>query len=405
MREGGVETRGERMLAMRKARMAAAPPILRGGFRPFFLLGAAWAVVALFVWLTVFFHGLPLPSAFNSLAWHRHEMLFGFVGAVIAGFLLTAIPNWTGRLPIAGAPLAALAGLWLAARIAVLFSAQLGWIVAAVLDVGFYLVFAFIAGREVVAARNRNLPAVGIVLLFGIADAVDYAGAAGLIADADAGVRAGIALVIVLISLIGGRVVPSFTRNWMAKQGFKQGLPGQPTRYDQVAIGVTALAFAGWLLLPDAQVTGWLLAIAAALQFVRLARWSGWRTASDVLVLVLHVGYLWVPVGLALLAASVVGSEIPRTAAIHAFTEGAMATMILAMMTRATLGHTGRALKANAATALAYVLVTLGAITRVIAPFGWLDYTDTLAAAGVLWGLAFVVFVAAYGPIVFRERK
>jgi uncharacterized protein involved in response to NO len=183
-------TRGERTLALRKARMAAAPPILRGGFRPFFFLGSAWAALALVVWIAAFMAGTPLPSAFDALSWHRHEMLFGFVGAIVAGFLLTAIPNWTGRLPIAGPPLAALAGLWLAARIAVYFSGFLGIAIAAVLDVGFYLVFAFVAGREVLAAKNRNLPLVVLVLLFALANAADYAGVAGLLADGDVGVRA-----------------------------------------------------------------------------------------------------------------------------------------------------------------------------------------------------------------------
>ncbi len=398
------ETRGERMLALRKARMAAAPPILRGGFRPFFLLGALWAFLALFVWLSVFFHGLPLPSAFNALAWHRHEMLFGFVGAVIAGFLLTAIPNWTGRLPIAGAPLAALAGLWLAARIAVLFSAALGLFVAAALDVGFYLVLAFVAGREVIAAKNRNVPAVGIVLLFAVADAADYAAASGLLADGDAGIRAGISLVVVLISLIGGRIIPSFTRNWMTKQGFERGLPGQPTHYDLVTIAVSALALLGWVAFPDAGATAVLLAIAGVLQLARLARWRGWRTISDPLVLVLHIGYLWVPVGLGLLAAGIWQSPIPRTAAIHAFTAGAMATMILAVMTRATLGHTGRELKANAATVAIYLLVTTGAVVRVLAPLGLFDYSTAIAVAGALWGAAFLVFSATYGSILFRPR-
>ncbi len=129
-----METRGEQMLALRKARMAAAPPILRGGFRPFFIAGTLWAPVALALWLAALLHGLALPSAFDPLAWHRHEMLYGFVGAMVAGFLLTAIPNWTGRLPIAGWPLAALAGLWLAGRIAVLWSAQIGLGAAELLD-------------------------------------------------------------------------------------------------------------------------------------------------------------------------------------------------------------------------------------------------------------------------------
>src|SRR6187551_3140495 len=131
-------TRGEQMLALRKARIAASPPILRGGFRPFFFFGAAWAVIALALWLGALLGGLALPIAFDALSWHRHEMLFGFVGAIVAGFLLTAIPNWTGRLPIAGWPLAALIGLWLAARLAVLWSGPLGLVVAAALDVGFY---------------------------------------------------------------------------------------------------------------------------------------------------------------------------------------------------------------------------------------------------------------------------
>ena len=189
-------TRGEEMLALRQARMAAAPPFLRGGFRPFFFLGPAWAVIALTLWLANLAGGLALPSAFEPLIWHRHEMLFGFVGAIIAGFLLTAIPNWTGRLPIAGRPLAGLAALWAAARLAVLFSAETSMVVAVILDVGFYIVLAGLAGREVLAAKNRNLPIVAIVLLLGIANAADHAGAAGLLGDRDIGVRGAIAMTI-----------------------------------------------------------------------------------------------------------------------------------------------------------------------------------------------------------------
>jgi uncharacterized protein involved in response to NO len=147
-----VTTRGEQMLALRRARMAAAPAFLRGGFRPFFFGGAAWAIVALTLWVLALLGEVSLPSAFDPLSWHRHEMLFGFVGAVIAGFLLTAIPNWTGRLPIAGPPLAMLFALWLAARLAVLCSGTIGLGAAAALDVGFFLILAGVAGREVFAA-------------------------------------------------------------------------------------------------------------------------------------------------------------------------------------------------------------------------------------------------------------
>jgi uncharacterized protein involved in response to NO len=393
------------MLALRKARMAAAPPFLRGGFRPFFLLAAVWAAFALLTWLCAFLYGVPLASGFSPLAWHRHEMLFGFVGAAIAGFLLTAIPNWTGRLPIAGLPLAALAALWLGARAAVWFSGAVGLGLAAVLDVGFYLVFAFVAGREVIAAKNRNVPAVGLVLLFAFADAWDYAAAAHLVGDEGAPTRAAIALVVVLISIIGGRIIPSFTRNWMAKQGFTQGLPGQPTRFDLVAIAVTALTLAGWVLLPQASFVGGALVLAGLMQFARLVRWRGWHAWSDPLVAVLHVGYAWIPLGLLLLGASLTGAGTPGTAAIHALTAGAMATMILAVMTRASLGHTGRKLKAGFATSAVYICITLGAALRVLAALGVGDYRLGIEAAGFVWALAFAIFVLIYGPMFFRGPK
>ena len=178
-----MQTRGEQMLALRRARNAASPAILRGGFRPFFLGGALWAVVALCIWIAALAGAMAVPSAFDALAWHRHEMLFGFVGAVITGFLLTAIPNWTGRLPIAGTPLAGLFALWLAARLAVLFSASLGAAVAALLDVGFYVLLAAVAAREVLESKNRNLPIVGMVLLFGVANGLDHLAAAGVLPD------------------------------------------------------------------------------------------------------------------------------------------------------------------------------------------------------------------------------
>jgi uncharacterized protein involved in response to NO len=392
------------MLALRRSRMAASPPFLRGGFRPFFLGGAIWAAAALAIWLCSLAGAVTLSSHFDPLSWHRHEMLFGFVGAVIAGFLLTAIPNWTGRLPIAGAPLAGLFGLWLAARLALLFSQLTGPALPAALDVGFYLVLAGVAAREVLAAKNRNLPVVLLVLLFGAANAADHAGAAGLIADPDIGVRLAISIVIVMISLIGGRIVPSFTRNWLAKNGVKEGLPGQPGRYDLVVIAVTAGALLAWAALPPGRITGALLIAAGLLQIVRLGRWRGLRAWRDPLVLILHVGYFWIPVGLLLLGMSLLGTTVPRSAAIHALTAGAMATMILAVMTRATLGHTGRELRANGPTVLIYVLITLGALLRVTAPLDLIDYMTGVRIAGLAWGAAFLGFVLVYGPILISRR-
>ena len=392
------------MLALRRSRMAASPPFLRGGFRPFFLGGAIWAAAALAIWLCSLAGALSLLSHFDPLSWHRHEMLFGFVGAVIAGFLLTAIPNWTGRLPIAGLPLAALFGLWVAARIVLLFSRMTGPALPAFLDVGFYLVLAGLAAREVLAAKNRNLPIVLLLLLFGAANAADHAGAAGLIADVDIGVRAAISIVVLMISLIGGRIVPSFTRNWLAKNGVKEDLPGQPGRYDLVVIAVTAGALLAWAALPPGRITGALLIAAGLLQIVRLGRWRGLRARRDPLVLILHVGYFWVPAGLLLLGMSLLGTAVPRSAAIHALTAGAMATMILAVMTRASLGHTGRELRANGPTVLIYVLITLGALLRVAAPLDLIDYMTGMRVAAIAWGAAFLGFVLVYGPILISRR-
>lgn len=392
------------MLALRRSRMAAAPAFLRGGFRPFFLGGAVWAVAALVLWLCSLAGVVALPSQFDPLSWHRHEMLFGFVGAVVAGFLLTAIPNWTGRLPIAGVPLAGLFGLWLSARIALLFSQLTGPVLPALLDVGFYLLLAGLAAREVLAAKNRNLPVVLLVLLFGAANAADHAGAAGLSADSDIGIRAAISIVIIMISLIGGRIIPSFTRNWLAKNGAKEGLPGQPGRYDLATIAVTAGGLLAWVVASPGRAAGLLLLLAGVLQAVRLSRWGGLRARRDPLVLILHVGYCWVPAGLFLLGASLLGTDVPVSAAIHALTAGAMATMILAVMTRATLGHTGRELRANLPTVLIYVLVTAGALLRVAASLGLVAYLPGMRISGLAWGAAFLGFVIAYGPLLLGPR-
>ena len=399
-----MQTRGERMLALRRARMAAAPPFLRGGFRPFFFGGAVWAIVALALWLLALGGQIAIPSAFDVLAWHRHEMLFGFVGAVIAGFLLTAVPNWTGSLPIAGWPLASLFGLWVAGRLAMLFSALLGAGLAAIIDVSFYLVLAGVAAREVLQASNRNVPIVGLVLMFGVADALDHAASVWRFGDAALPWQAAMSLIIILISLVGGRIVPSFTRNWLVKHGIKDGLPEQPGRFDMAVIGLTALALLAWISATPGWLASTLLGLAAAGQLARLARWKGWKAVADPLVFVLHVGYAWVPVGLALLAAAQSGSPVPQSAAVHAFTAGAMATMILAVMTRASLGHTGRELRAGVATGAIYLLVTVGALLRIGASLGLIDYQMGLEIAASAWAGSFLLFLFAYGPVLFGPR-
>jgi uncharacterized protein involved in response to NO len=383
--------------------MAEARPFLRGGFRPFFFGAGVWGLVAITLWLLALAGIASLQTALPPVAWHRHEMLFGFVGAAVAGFLLTAIPNWTGRLPIAGGQLLSLFALWGAARLALLFSALIGLWPAAILDVGLFLSLALLAAREVIASKNRNAPVVGVVLLFGLADAADYLEAAGVVSGG-LGWRGGIALVLIMISMIGGRIIPSFTRNWMVKQGKSGSLPTQPQSLDLLIIASTAVPLIFWVAVPDRHLTGVMLILAAIAQAIRLARWGGRRTASDPLVLVLHLGYAWVPMGRLLLGLSTAGIDKPSSAGVHALTAGAMTTMILAVMTRASLGHTARELKASPLTVASYVSVTLGAVLRVAASIGIGRYAVMLNVAGALWGAALLLFLIVYGPILWRPR-
>ncbi|HJP67680.1 MAG TPA: NnrS family protein, partial [Sphingomicrobium sp.] len=285
-----IPTRGEQMLKLRKKRMAAAPPFLRGGFRPFFFGAATFALIGMTLWLAVLWGLARLPSGFYGAAWHRHEMLFGFVGAAVSGFLLTAIPNWTGRLPIAGKPLLLLFALWALARVFVLVSGLTGMWLAAIFDVGLFLALSALALREVVASKNRNMAIVALVFLLGLADAADYLGTAGFI-SADIGWRGAVALMVIMISMIGGRIIPSFTRNWMVKRGALENLPTQPQRFDLLVIASTAISLFFWLGFADHWLTGVMLVLAAGAQTLRLVRWSGHRTGTDPLVLILHVGY------------------------------------------------------------------------------------------------------------------
>lgn len=390
--------------SIRRARLAASPALFRGSFRPFFLGGALWALVVLVLFICALSATITLPTAFDTIAWHRHEMLFGYLGAVIAGFLLTAIPNWTGRLPIAGAPLAALAELWLAGRIAILCSALVGAPVAAVLDVGFLLTLAFVAGREVLAAHNRNLPVVGMVLLLAVANGLDHAEAMGAPLPPGLGYRFAVGLIVMMIGLIGGRIIPSFTRNWLTKQGAASPLPGQPGRFDVAALTMTALALIGWVVMPDATASGYALLVAGAVQIVRLARWQGVRTVREPIVLILHIAYLWIPIGLVLLGLSIVTGAFQASAALHALTAGAMAGMTLAVMTRATRGHTGRDLVAGPMTIAVYILITLAAAIRVAAPILPISYMAAIHLAAAAWIGAFVLFIIAYGPMLTLPR-
>jgi uncharacterized protein involved in response to NO len=387
--------------ALARRRNYAGPSFFSYGFRPFFFCGALWAAVAVLLWLPQHLGVLALPIRWAPLDWHVHEMIFGYAGAVIAGFLLTAIPNWTGRLPVNGAPLMALVCLWLAGRLAMLASAQTGALAAAVIDVSFLATLAGVALREIVAGRNwRNLRVL-IVLGVLIAGNVVFHVEAAITGAANYGTRIGVAAILGMIMLVGGRIVPSFTHNWLARQ--KPGrMPRSFGRFDAVALAVAVIALAGWVVAPDHGATGLALLLAGALHAARLARWAGDRTIGDRLVLVLHVAYAFVPTGFVLTGLATLWPAVPATAGIHAWTAGAVGLMTLAVMTRATLGHTGRRLEAGMATQLIYLLALAGAVARCVAPF--VPTIAVLHAAGFLWTLAFIAFTVVYGRFLLQPR-
>jgi uncharacterized protein involved in response to NO len=387
-----------------RLRSYSGPAILSYGFRPFFLLGAAYAGIGILIWLPLLFGEIRIPTAFSPLDWHIHEMLYGYVPAVMTGFLLTAIPNWTGRLPLQGGPLAALAALWIVGRVAVCVSQPIGALAAGVIDCSFLFFVAAAAAREILAGRNwRNLPPVAIVLIFFAGNVVFHV-EDRMTGYGALGTRIGIAAAIALISLIGGRVIPSFTHNWLTRAN-----PGrQPAPFGQFDVAVLAVSVAAllvWIALPGWSGAAVLMLIAGAGQAVRLARWAGDRTLRDPLVFILHVGYAFVPIGFVIVAGAIVLPRmIPLSAGLHCWTAGAIGTMTLAIMTRASLGHTGHALAAGRLTQALYVLVVAAAALRMAAAFEPAA-PGLLHAAAAAWIAAFWIFAVGYGPALFQPRR
>ena len=366
------------------------------GFRPFFLLAAAWAAIAVPVWLTAYVHGYALRGPLPALFWHGHEMVFGFGLAAVAGFLLTAIPNWSGRLPARGAPLAALALLWLAGRVAVLAAGAIGAAAAALVDLAFPAALTGVVARELVAGRNwRNLPMLAALALLFSGSAMVHLHALDIAYLAPEGIRLGIATLCMLIALVGGRLVPSFTRNWLAKA--HRALPGPEGALDRMALLITLLALASWVL--GATFSSWLLLAAGIALAARLSRWRGHATLREPLLFVLHLGYGWLALGLILL-----GLDPRSTAALHALAVGAIGTMTLAVMTRTSLGHTGRARVADRPTVAIYCLVTLAALLRIAGAFAGAQAVLVTSLAGLAWSAAFATFVLHYGSLLIGAR-
>ncbi len=383
------------------------PALLTYGFRPFFFGAAVWATLAMALWVPLLSGHITLPIAFDAISWHAHEFLFGYVAAVAAGFLLTAVPNWTGRLPIVGWPLGGLFALWIVGRLAMLVSAYLPPLVVALADLAMPAALAAVIAREIIVGKNwRNLIVLGMLSVMALGNAVFHLEAArGDYAAEGYGLRIGLGATLMMIAVIGGRVVPSFTRNWLVRQGPGR-LPVAPMqRFDRIALLVLLAALLMWVALPANGVTLALLGLAGVLHLLRLGRWAGERTLAEPLLWVLHLAYSLLPLGALLVALEGFWPGLMGApAAQHLWMAGAVGLMTQAMMSRATLGHSGKALTAGRGTTAIYVALLVAVLARLTAgalpaQAWWLH-----SLAGTAWLASFGGFAVLYGPLWLRAR-
>jgi uncharacterized protein involved in response to NO len=370
------------------------------GFRPFFLGAALFAGVAIPVWIVVLAGVGDSTFLYPARDWHVHEMVFGFLPAVITGFLLTAIPNWTDRPPIRGYELMLLFTLWLAGRLLI----AIPWftpLVSAIIDVGFLVAVAGLVWREIATAKSWDRAPMGVLVsLLACANILFHVlTLSGMAADRTE--RAAIGMVMMLLTLIGGRLIPTFTDELLVGSG-RAERPTSFSRYDGLSIALVGFAVVSWIVQPDSMVTGWMFVTAGLANLGRLARWYGWLTWREPLVLILHVGYGWFALSLFILGSSTLGIGLPAEDAVHAFTAGAVGAMTLAVMTRASLGHTGRPRHAGPLTVCIYMLVNVGAVLRVFGPMTGLSTNLVMGVAAGSWSGAYLLFAMVYGPFLLR---
>ncbi len=370
-------------------------------FRPFFLLAGLFAILAIARWFLILNGTISPISGISPLHWHGHEMIVGFALAVVAGFVLSAVATWTGRPAVSGLPVVGLVAAWVAGRIAMHYAGVIPQLAAAILDMLFPLALCFLISREVFGAGNRrNYKVVAITVALAALNLLFHLGLAGIIEGGDyIAVYLLIHGTVLLVALIGGRVVPNFTANWLRAQGITD-LPRNNEMIDRMAIASTIMVGLAVVFVPDRIVVGYLSAGAAALHGVRVGRWRGVKTVRNPLLFVMHVAYWWLPIGYAMMSFASFGLAFTPTAALHALTMGSIGGMILAMITRVPLGHTGRALHASRLTVTAYVLLMLAVVVRVLSPWNADNYLATINIAALGWCLAFAVFLWVYWPVL-----
>lgn len=378
-------------------------------FRPLFLLATVYAIVVVPLWVGAWLGYLPFPALLGVPSWwHAHEMIFGFAGAAVGGFALTAVATWTKRPPVSGVPLLVLSALWLIARILFSLPSHSLLVPAILADLGYGGLLFALMSREVISARNeRNYKLLLILGLLVASNAWFFVGVTRSAGWSTTALHAGLWLIVLLVNLIAGRIIPAFTGNWLKRPASDQRhqaikLPPMHDRFDLISTGLL-VAFAIFQLGDaPARWTAVLGLLTSVVLFIRLARWQGIRGADEPLVWVLHVAFLWLPVGVLLLSFAEVGL-IPQTAGTHALTAGAVTTMIVAVASRAALGHTGRPLESHPVLTAAYVLITIAAMCRVAATFGPAARV-LLAASATAWCLGFICFAWRYAPILTQAR-
>ena len=378
--------------------------IFNYGFRSFFLCCSLFAVVSVLAWLLLL-QGYSWPGApLNPLLWHSHEMLYGFVGAAIAGFLLTAVPNWTGQPPLQGKSLALLTLAWLAGRLAMAHAGHLPGLVVSVLDIAFPLGLTLAVGHSLIRTGNRrNFPLLIIIAFFPLSDLLFHLGYLGVTPGTEQALNIVPHLAALLVAIIGGRIIPSFTTSWMRAQNIQE-LPQSHPWLDRCALIFTVLSGIAVLLAPDSTFTGIVALLTAVAHALRLAGWRGLQTLTNPLLAVLHFGYAWLAMAYLMIGLANFITILSYSTALHALTIGALGTMIMAVMSRVALGHTGRALRVNRLTILAYLMLSLSALMRLAMAFASSAHSMLMLISATTWIVGFTFFMIVYWPILTRPR-
>lgn len=371
------------------------------GFRHFFLLASGFATVILPLWLSVLFGEAP-SRYLDPVTWHAHEMVFGFSVAVIAGFLLTAVANWTQRETLVAAPLLALVFVWVAGRVAMTVPLGLPpWLVAA-LDLAFLPLLIIAIARPIVVSKNwRNLIVLVPLTAMFAANLAIHLDVLGIAPPwRRRATLVGVDLIVFVIQIIAGRVIPMFTRSATKSESVRS-----TPLFDVLAlVGMAAVCLVDALAIEG--LPSFIVFVAAgAFAVARCARWGGLGSTAHPLLWVLHLGYAWIPIGLFLRAVSAMYGGVPGSLGTHALTVGAIGTLTLGMMARVALGHTGRVLEASRVVRLAFVSISGAALVRVFGPLAFPGATrGALVLAAVLWTAAFLMYLLVYVPILSRPR-